>query len=169
MPNNTNENVSHNSSFSRQNSTQSSDSESIYQSTSHNVTFITDNASDISKAITDIGGYPRFGCAGHHLNLIAQAGFKQVEPAATLVKKCKRIVEHIRSSGPAAYLLIKYQKEFELPLHKVLQENNTRWWSILIMMDRIMEHFHPITMTLGGNDKAFMILNNQEKTNKFYY
>ena len=85
FPNNTNENVSHNSSFSRQNSTQSSDSESIYQSTSHNVTFITDNASDISKAISDIGGYPRFGCAGHHLNLIAQAGFKQVEPAAKLV------------------------------------------------------------------------------------
>ena len=126
FPNNTNENVSHNSNFSRQNSTQSSDSESIYQSTSHNVTFITDNASDIGKAITKIGGYPWFGCAGHHLNLIAQAGFKQVEPAATLVKKCKRIVEHIRSSGPAAYLLIKYQKEFELPLHKVLQENNTR-------------------------------------------
>merc|ERR1711888_479880 len=98
-----------------------------------------------------------------HLHLIAQAGFNQVEPAATLAKKCKRIVEHIRSSGPAAYLLIEYQKEFELPLHKVLQENNTRWWSILIMMDRILENFDPITMTLGGNNHPYSILNNHEK------
>ena len=41
-----------------------------------NVTFITDNASDIGKAIKTIGGFPWFGCAGHHLNLVAQAGFK---------------------------------------------------------------------------------------------
>ena len=44
-----------------------------------------------------------------------------------------------------------------------MQERNTRWWSILIMMDRIMEHFHPITMTLGGNNHAYSILNNHEK------
>ena len=78
---------------------------------------------------------------------------KQVEPAAKLVKKCKRVVEHIKSSGPAAYLLIEYQKEFELPLLKVLQENNTRWWSILIMMERILLNFHPITVTLAGNNQ----------------
>ena len=105
-----------------------------------------------------------FGCADLHLNLIAQAGFKQVAPAATLVKKCKQIVEHIRSSGPATYLLIRYQQELELPLHKVLQENNTRWWSILIMMNRIMEHIHPITLTLADNSKSYLILNTTEKT-----
>ena len=75
-------------------------------------------------------------------------------------------MEHIKSSGPAAYLLIEYQKEFELPVLKVLQENNTRWWSILIMMDRILENLDPITMTLGGNNHAYLILNNNEKKNK---
>ena len=90
---------------------------------SYNVTFTTDNASDIAKAIKKIGKYSWFGCAGHHLNLIAQAGFKQVSTAASLVKKCKQIVEHIRSSVPANYLLIHYQEELELPLHRVLQEN----------------------------------------------
>ena len=107
---------------SRQHSTQSSDSDSM----SHNVTFTTVNGSDITKAIKKIGKYSWFGCAGHHLNLIAQAGFKQVSTAASLVKKCKQIVEHIRSSLLASYLLISYQQELELPLHKVLQENNTR-------------------------------------------
>ena len=75
--------------------------------------------------------------------------FKQVPSAASLVKKCKQIVEHIRSSGPATYLLIKYQQELELPLLKVLQENNTRWWTILIMMKRIMENIDAITLTLA--------------------
>ena len=56
MPNTTNVNVFHHSSFSRQHSTQSTDSESMSQS--HNVTFTTDNASDIAKAITKIGRYP---------------------------------------------------------------------------------------------------------------
>ena len=141
---------------------QSTDSESMSQS--HNVTFTTDNASDIAKAITKIGRYPWFGCAGHHLNLIAQAGFKQVCAAASLVKKCKQIVEHIRSSVPASYLLIRYQEELELPLHKVLQENNTRWWSILIMMQRIMGHIDAITLTLGHNNKSHLILKVTEKT-----
>ena len=72
-------------------------------------------------------------------------------------------MEHIKSSGPAAYLLIEYQKEFELPLHNVLQENNTRWRSILIMMERILKNFHPITMSLGGNNHPYLILNNYEK------
>ena len=151
-------NVSRNSSFSWQNSTQSSDSESIHQSTPHNITFTTDNASDFSKAISDIGGYQRFGCAGHHLNLVAQAGFKQVQAAATLVKRCKQVVEHIKSSGPATYLLIEYQKEFEMPLLKVLQQNNTRWWSILIMMERILLNFTQITLTLAENNKSVLIL-----------
>ena len=133
------------------------------QSQSHNLNFITDNASDIGKAIKKVGGYPWFGCACHHLNLIAQAGFKQVPSAASLFKKCKQIVEHIRSIGPATYLLIRYQQESELPLHKVLQENNTRWWSILIMMKRIMENIDAITLTLAKNNKVFLILTSTDK------
>ena len=69
----------------------------------HALTFTSDNASDISKALKTLGKYRWFGCAGHHLNLIAQAGFKQVQSAASLVKKCKKIVEHIKSSTPALF------------------------------------------------------------------
>ena len=58
----------------------------------HDLTFISDNASDIAKAIKKLGKYRWFGCAGHHLNLIAQAGFKQVQAAATLVKNAKKLL-----------------------------------------------------------------------------
>ena len=80
----------------------------------HNITFTSDNAGDISKALKTLGKYKWFGCAGHHLNLIAQAGFKECQSAAALVNKCQKIVEHIKLSTPAHYLLIKYQEVLEL-------------------------------------------------------
>ena len=124
----------------------------------HDITFVSDNASDITKAIKTLGKYIWFGCAGHHLNLIAQAGFKQVQTAASLVKKCKKIVEHIKSSTPASYLLIRFQEELELPIHRVLQENGTRWWSILLMMISLIENIDAVSLVLGQNKKGHLIL-----------
>ena len=135
-------------------STHSSDTDIL----GHDITFTSDNASDISKALKTLGQYRWFGCAGHHLNLIAQAGFKQVQSAATLVKKCKKIVEHIKSSTPASYLLIKYQELLELPLHRILQENNTRWWSILLMMQSLIENKDAITLVLATQNKSHLTL-----------
>ena len=129
-----------------------------------NVTITSDNASDITKAIR-IGQFIWFGCAGHHLNLIAQAGFKQVMPAASLVKKCKKIVEHIKSSTPSSYLLVSLQEELELPLLRVLQENNTRWWSILLMMQSILDNRIPISYLLGNQQKTHLILSGSDEDN----
>ena len=42
-----------------------------------NLTFLSDNASDIHKALEKLGKYQWLGCAGHHTNLIAQVGFKK--------------------------------------------------------------------------------------------
>ena len=61
----------------------------------------------------------------------------------------QKIVEFNKSSSIAHYMLIEYQKILELPMHKVLQENNARWWSILIMMDRIIEQFESIIIVVG--------------------
>ena len=122
------------------------------------ITFITDNASDIGKAIKTIGGFPWFGCAGHHLNLVAQEGFKKVEAASKLVKKCKRIVEYIKSSVPASYMLVDFQQDLEMPILKLLQENNTRWWSILIMMTRIKDNMHPLMLTIAESRNRFHLI-----------
>ena len=97
--------------------------------------FLSDNASDIHKALEKFGKFKWLGCAGHHTNLIAQVDFKNVVTAARLVRKCKKIVEHIKHSTNSTNLLIEYENILKLPLLKVLQENNTRWWSILILVD----------------------------------
>ena len=81
------------------------------------------------------------------------------------MRRCKRVVEHIKSSTPATYLLIEYQKEFKMPLLKVLQENNTTLWSILLMMERILTIFNKITLTLVANNKPQLILTPEDKTN----
>ena len=135
---------------------------STQSSAYHDLTFVSDNASDITKAIKKLGKYNWFGCAGHHLNLIAQAGFKQVQTAATLVKNANKNVEHIKSSTPASYLLIKYQEVLELPLYRVLQENHTRWWSIPLMMQSLIDNKVAITLVLADNNKSHLILTPSE-------
>ena len=50
-------------------------SQSSNTDTGHNLTFTSDNASDITKALRSLGEFTWFGCCGHHFNLIAQAVF----------------------------------------------------------------------------------------------
>ena len=38
---------------------------------SYNISFTSDNAGDISKALRKLGKFKCFGCAGHYLNLVA--------------------------------------------------------------------------------------------------
>ena len=44
----------------------------------HTRTFISDNASDISKALRVNGQFQWLGCGGHHLNLSVREAFKKV-------------------------------------------------------------------------------------------
>ena len=58
--------------------------------TPKNVTFLSDNACDIHKALEKLGKFQWLGCAGHHTNLIAQAGFKNVVAAEKLLKNARK-------------------------------------------------------------------------------
>ena len=102
----------------------------------HTVTFTTDNARDISKAIK--GKYQWLGCSTHHMKLVVKQGFKTNNTAAHLFKKCKKIVSSINYSNPIIYDVRKYQHELDLPPAKLLQEVTTRWWSILAILISIM-------------------------------
>ena len=84
------------------------------------LTFISDNASDISKALKVIGKYKWFGCAGHHLNLVVKEGIKKVIGAARLLKKCKLIVQAVNNSTPILYDVRKYQDKLDIPIRAIL-------------------------------------------------
>ena len=130
-----------------------------------NICFTSDNASDISKALREYGNFMWFGCAGHHLNLVAQAGFKNVEAAASLVRMCKKCIEYIKSSIPASYMLKDYQQLLDMPLHKLLQENNTRWWSILLMLMSLVDNKAALTLTLYKQGKDNLIIGENDWKN----
>ena len=43
-----------------------------------------------------------------------------------------------------------------------MQENNTRWWSILLMMQSLSENKNTVTLVLAEQNKPFLILTTQE-------
>ena len=121
------------------------------------------NASDIHKALETLGKYEWVGCAGYHTNLIAQAGFKNVQSATRIVRKCKKIVEHIKHSTNSTNMLITYQKQLELPLLKVLQENSKRWWAILIMLEKLLDIAYHVNAVLAYQGKTYLLINERDQ------
>ena len=63
-------------------------------------TYVTDNASNVYKAIVKVGKHKWLGCFGHTINLIVKAGM-DVASVAKLAGTCKRIVTYIKSSNLA--------------------------------------------------------------------
>ena len=114
---------------------------------------VSDNAPDIRHALQDLGKYEWVGCAGHNLNLIIKEGFKKCFTAALLLKKCKSIVKTANKSSPLLYDIRKFQEEIDLPGHTLLQEVTTRWWSILAMMDSIVENHIAIALALAKQNQ----------------
>ena len=124
------------------------------------MSFTTDNAQDISKAIK--GKYQWLGCSAHHINLVIKEAFKKNSTGAHLLKKCKKIVSSINYSNPIIYDVRKYQEELDLPPAKLLQEVTTRWWSILAMLISIMQNRDATTLALRDAGKLHLILTSEE-------
>ena len=75
------------------------------------LTYVTDNAADISKALRD--KYQREGCPAHHINLVVKHGFKNVRSASKILKKCKCIVKAIYHSSLLFYDIKNRLKKFK--------------------------------------------------------
>ena len=114
--------------------------------TKANLSFVTDNARDMSKALK--GTYQRLGCAAHNINLVIKEVFKKYKTAAHLLKKCKKLVSSINYSNNLIYDVRKYQEDIDLPPTKLLQEVTTRWWSVLQMLITIVNNKDTTTLAL---------------------
>ena len=122
----------------------------------HTLTFVSDNAADISKALRVKGQFNWVGCAGHHTNLVVREAFKKVSPAAQLLKKCKVVVSTINHSTPILYNVRELQLEFGVPMSAILQEMIVRWWSILDMLQSIVKNYQPIILALHKCQKSHL-------------
>ena len=100
-----------------------------------NIVFVSDNASDIAKALSELGEFPWIGCMAHTINLIVQAGLKEPN-VAKLISHLKSIVTFFRQSNNAANQLRKYNKENNLQNYTLIQQVDHRWNSDLDMIER---------------------------------
>ena len=128
-----------------------------------NLTVTTDNESSFVRAMSRLGGFRWLGCAAHHLNLVCQIAFKRVPAAAALVKNCKKIVELVHKSSPANYKLVENQGALGMAKKKLVQENVTRWWSILTMFETIVENLQPILGVLGFFGRSKLSISHQQE------
>ena len=99
--------------------------------------FVTDNAANMKKAMTD-GGYNHVGCFAHTLQLVVQDGILSQRYVNDILANCRRIVGHFKHSQLASSQLKTIQSSLGLPQHRLKQDVATRWNSSLYMLESIL-------------------------------
>ena len=107
----------------------------------------TDNAKNITNAITEELMLIMIPCAGHTLNLSVQRGLAVPELSTTLAR-CRKIVEYFNRSRIDNEELKAKQKQLEIPQHNLIQEVITRWNSTFDMISRLCEQQAAIAAVL---------------------
>ncbi len=118
------------------------------------LTFVTDNGSNIKKAIFDMG-YRRQSCYAHSLNLIVTDAIRQVPEVLDVKEKVSRVVRLTRQSTVAKEKLDKIQSSLGMSPKKLIQDVPTRWNSFYEMIERFLQLKDAITLLLAqpGMDK----------------
>uniref|UniRef100_A0A6P7H2S3 Zinc finger BED domain-containing protein 1-like n=1 Tax=Diabrotica virgifera virgifera TaxID=50390 RepID=A0A6P7H2S3_DIAVI len=109
---------------------------------------ITDNGSNIKKAVNVILKKTHIPCVGHTLNLCVQDAIEANELLQLSLKKCKKIVSHFKQSNLAADKLKEVQIQMKLPALKVKQDVSTRWNSSYFMIERLLAIREPLSVAL---------------------
>ena len=76
----------------------------------------------------------------------------------------KKIVELVHKSGPAHYKYVENQGALGMAKKKLVQENATRWWSILAMFETIVENLEPLLGVLGYMGRNTLGITHQQES-----
>lgn len=106
---------------------------------------VTDNASNISKAVQNLdqlisnSKIEHIPCTIHTVHLMLKNSLFENEIIKNIIEKSRKIVGHFRHSTKAMKLLRASQEEHNVPKHVLIQDVTTRWNSTYYMLCRLYE------------------------------
>ncbi|KOB78200.1 Uncharacterized protein OBRU01_02883 [Operophtera brumata] len=106
---------------------------------------VTDNAHNMTAALR-VGGWRFWGCFAHSLNLIVQAGVKEIEETG---RNVRAIVTFFRRSAHASAQLKATQERMGLSMLKLKIDVPTRWNSTMLMLQRFVTTKMAIISTMA--------------------
>ena len=124
---------------------------------------LSDNANNIISAI-EISGNERIGCCCHRFDLVIESTIKDLDIFEKLMKKCQRIAVKFKNSSKYHNLLYKVQEEIYGFTINVICESETRWFTYLDVMERIISN----AQILNGILEAEIELMDDERLKECY-
>ncbi|XP_076296265.1 E3 SUMO-protein ligase ZBED1-like [Lasioglossum baleicum] len=113
------------------------------------VAVVTDNAANMRSAVRRLG-YLHLPCTAHTLNLVVNDSVTAIPEIASLLKTCRSLITHFKSSVTAADKLRDFQTQMGLNTLKLKQDIHTRWNSSLIMLERLLAVKIPLCATVAS-------------------
>lgn len=116
------------------------------------VVFTTDSGSNVLKCM-EILGFVHISCFGHTLNSAVCKAFELDEISGCL-KKVKKIQNLFSHSWKAQRQFSVLQDKYNVPKKKLPSYSKTRWWSLLHLIDVIVEQHLPLMAFLQEHQKG---------------
>lgn len=102
---------------------------------------VSDNATNITSAISLNSNWRHMPYVVHGINLITQSGLSDIQ---NVLKKVKSIVEFFKWRTKSYIILKQTQTQIDQPLLKLIQDVATRWNSTYDMFQRCIDIKDPL-------------------------
>ncbi|KAI4801155.1 hypothetical protein KUCAC02_000081, partial [Chaenocephalus aceratus] len=122
-----------------------------WETTEKDPVIVTDNASNMTIAAEEAAFTLHVKCYAHTLNLAAQRALK-ITAVARLLGRVRRIVNFSRRRTTANHMLKEKQRLLQLPEHKLMTDEVTRWNSAHDMLERFLEQQPAICAALLSSE-----------------
>ncbi|TNM86597.1 hypothetical protein fugu_006827 [Takifugu bimaculatus] len=122
---------------------------------------VTDSGANMVSAVRKTC-WKHIPCFSHTLNLTVKDSIKACTSPESSLEKCSAIVRFFHHSTRATDKLKEVQNQLNLPQHKLIHAVDTRWNSVLYMIDRLYEQQEAITTALCLLGRTNMCLSGEE-------
>ncbi|XP_078018726.1 E3 SUMO-protein ligase ZBED1-like [Epinephelus lanceolatus] len=122
---------------------------------------VTDNGANMVSAVRKTC-WKHIPCFSHTLNLIVKDSIKADTSLESILEKCGAIVRFFHHSTKATDKLKEVQSQLQFPQHRLIQAVDTRWNSVLYILERLHEQQQAVTTALCLLGRTTLCLNEGE-------